>query len=638
MVRRSVGHSVDLSDDTDGSGIDGSLQRRETEVELSRKGPMPQRSSPSPVRFAVVVLLTLLVVLVLFFSAYRFQQLQTGEDALPVSVVVELVDGTPERALSHADVPRSRPSVALASPQMGLVGPCFGSPNATLALVTIAENIPSRWVVRMRRNRYRYAERHGYVHCEFPSLDPTRKPSWSKVMAVRSLLGSFDRVVWVDQDVVFLNISLSIPELIAPVVPAIAYRNVDLIAQQDIGGRLMNSGFMIMQNTEWMRRLLEQAYRVVEEPAHSTHKWVGLTDQYGLSHILQMRSSARQQLIPAWRDRNVHKNFFLWPFEELNFLYHGPHDSANHTPRLVHFAGEPAKRMRLLLRAEAKVVYDPPLEVADEACAQPRAPSVAETLRHSDSESRVRPKSQCAINPLAASFFSFPSVRARIGPCTGWPDSSTALLWIHSDGQPGQPRPETPAPLLEYAAAHRYAVCELERMDQMRDWSVNVLESLVGLLDAFERVLWLADPSLVLGVSHRSVEQLAHDAVQRSLDFASARSARPLVCAVRSAEESDVIGDLLVSAASGSSGLSSASFALVQRARPDLQESKTVLRQVLRAHGNLTQYERVYHSDKRSVEAKAPAGLQLPPPRVRACQTVHFLPPAVSGTKQPSER
>jgi hypothetical protein len=77
-----------------------------------------------------------------------------------------------------------------------LVGPCFGPEDAQLVLVSVLDGVRKPWDSRHRENRYYYCQRHGYVYCELPRIDPTRRANWSKILAIYSLLSSFERVVW----------------------------------------------------------------------------------------------------------------------------------------------------------------------------------------------------------------------------------------------------------------------------------------------------------------------------------------------------------------------------------------------------------------------------------------------------------
>jgi hypothetical protein len=180
---------------------------------------------------------------------------------------------------------------------------------------------------------------------------------------------------------------------------------------------------------------------------------------------------------------------------------------------VIHYAGERAKRLSLLLKNAAKVRYDD----------QPPPPS-------------TYPNSQLQINPLLATT-TFPDERVRVGPCLGWPTSTTVLLRVLPDRTADAAPPDTPPALLRYAARHRYAVCEFERMDQLRSFGTSLLRTMTGLLSSFERVLWVRDLSQL--PEQEPVELLAERLVQQS---------RNPVCEPSLAQKADVLGNLFTSA------------------------------------------------------------------------------------------
>ncbi|OAY78329.1 hypothetical protein ACMD2_19052 [Ananas comosus] len=60
-------------------------------------------------------------------------------------------------------------------------------------------------------NKRGYAARMGYDYVDARgAVDPRRPPSWSKILAVRSLLPSYDWVFWNDADTVITNPNISL--------------------------------------------------------------------------------------------------------------------------------------------------------------------------------------------------------------------------------------------------------------------------------------------------------------------------------------------------------------------------------------------------------------------------------------------
>jgi hypothetical protein len=57
--------------------------------------------------------------------------------------------------------------------------------------------------------------------------------------------------------------------------------------------------------------------------------------------------------------------------------------------------------------------------------------------------------------------------------------------------------------LLEHAELHHYTVCSFPRVDLLRGENFNVWESVLGLLDYFERVYWFRDTGSLRAHLHR---------------------------------------------------------------------------------------------------------------------------------------
>src|SRR3954471_18626987 len=63
----------------------------------------------------------------------------------------------------------------------------------------------------------RYAERHGYELIEIRHrLDPSRPPSWDKIVLLRELVRRFDIVVWFDADALILDAAPDIEDALRP--------------------------------------------------------------------------------------------------------------------------------------------------------------------------------------------------------------------------------------------------------------------------------------------------------------------------------------------------------------------------------------------------------------------------------------
>eukprot|EP00250_Pteridium_aquilinum_P012257 c20603_g1_i3 orf=99-1166(-) len=106
-------------------------------------------------------------------------------------------------------------------------------------------------------NKVSYTQRHGYEFIDASdTLDPSRPPSWSKILAVRKHLPNFDWVFWNDVDSLVTNPEISLEDIIDSVVGSMG-RNFtpDLIITTDVTG--VNAGMFFFRNTEWSMRFLE---------------------------------------------------------------------------------------------------------------------------------------------------------------------------------------------------------------------------------------------------------------------------------------------------------------------------------------------------------------------------------------------
>ncbi|MCO5559179.1 hypothetical protein L7F22_012773 [Adiantum nelumboides] len=106
-------------------------------------------------------------------------------------------------------------------------------------------------------NKVKYAQRHGYTFINASdTLDNSRPPSWSKILAVRKHLPKFDWVFWNDVDSLVTNPEISLESIIGSVVGSRDNSRIpDLIITKDVTG--VNAGMFFFHNTEWSMHFLE---------------------------------------------------------------------------------------------------------------------------------------------------------------------------------------------------------------------------------------------------------------------------------------------------------------------------------------------------------------------------------------------
>ncbi|GBG63411.1 hypothetical protein CBR_g38033 [Chara braunii] len=134
-------------------------------------------------------------------------------------------------------------------------------------------------------NKEKYVKKHGYDFIDASDLvDRHRPPSWSKILAVKKHLRSYDWVFWTDADSVVTNPEVTLQEVVASVIAtglpplsrgrkaatisAAALGNVgiqqqdqsevdlpDFIVTEDQNG--VNAGMFFVRNSTWSHEFLE---------------------------------------------------------------------------------------------------------------------------------------------------------------------------------------------------------------------------------------------------------------------------------------------------------------------------------------------------------------------------------------------
>ncbi|KAK8935763.1 hypothetical protein KSP39_PZI013287 [Platanthera zijinensis] len=105
-------------------------------------------------------------------------------------------------------------------------------------------------------NKRAYAARMGYDFIDARDLvDPSRPPSWSKVLAVRSQLPSHDWVFWNDADTVVTNPDISLEDILGAVIGQEASDiSPDLVVTEDVNG--INAGVFFVRRSKWSEKFL----------------------------------------------------------------------------------------------------------------------------------------------------------------------------------------------------------------------------------------------------------------------------------------------------------------------------------------------------------------------------------------------
>lgn len=106
-------------------------------------------------------------------------------------------------------------------------------------------------------NKREYAARMGYDFVDAHDLvDPSRPPSWSKILAVRSQLPSHDWVFWNDADTVVTNPDISLENILLGVIGKADFDTApDLVVTKDVNG--INAGVFFIRRSKWSENFLQ---------------------------------------------------------------------------------------------------------------------------------------------------------------------------------------------------------------------------------------------------------------------------------------------------------------------------------------------------------------------------------------------
>jgi hypothetical protein len=150
-----------------------------------------------------------------------------------------------------------------------------------------------------------YAARHGYdLVLSTEPIAPERPPAWQKIALARRLLDSYEDVLWVDADAIFLDISQDVADLVRP------GKDLYLVEHVWEGGRARsaNTGVFLVRATDWSRSFLDRVWAAEEWIDHPWWENAAVLDLLGyavppdLSPPYKARASdleERVELLPA---------------------------------------------------------------------------------------------------------------------------------------------------------------------------------------------------------------------------------------------------------------------------------------------------------------------------------------------------
>lgn len=123
------------------------------------------------------------------------------------------------------------------------------------ALVSIGTG-PHRYLLRLAARSFRpYARRHGYtLHLRTTADDGSRPAAWAKVPLLRRLLEDNDVVVWLDADLVIIDLRDDIAESLP------AQRFLGLVEHRTKEGAIPNTGVLVLRSGDPSRSFLDDVW------------------------------------------------------------------------------------------------------------------------------------------------------------------------------------------------------------------------------------------------------------------------------------------------------------------------------------------------------------------------------------------
>lgn len=164
-------------------------------------------------------------------------------------IVLEHLFPSPRKSCLWTD--RERPS-ALPSPRIA-------SPRIAILILNDDQRLEARFTemeqstVMSIQNKRAYCALHGYtlLLADGHMIDRSRPAAWSKVLALRHFLPSYDWIVYMDTDTLVMNPDIKIETLID--------ERYDVVISEDWNG--VNTGVFLTRNSTWSWWLLDELWK-----------------------------------------------------------------------------------------------------------------------------------------------------------------------------------------------------------------------------------------------------------------------------------------------------------------------------------------------------------------------------------------
>ncbi len=145
------------------------------------------------------------------------------------------------------------------------------------AIISLRTPNTAEWANYAAVNQIHYAQKYNFTYILYQDLVVVQDiPHWNKVRLLMHWLPKFDYIVWIDSDAIFTNLEKQFEDYIN------LYPNKSLFVCNDIGGWQLNTGVMVLKNTNWMRNVLNLLWQMDHIP-HSK-----AAEQSSLIQLLEM--------------------------------------------------------------------------------------------------------------------------------------------------------------------------------------------------------------------------------------------------------------------------------------------------------------------------------------------------------------
>jgi mannan polymerase II complex MNN10 subunit len=203
--------------------------------------------------------------------------------------------------------------------------------SSEIAVVTIAAGNEYKQIVSPGiENKKKYCELHGYdfIVCE-EVLDPSRHPSWSKVLLLDELMenSSYKWLFWTDADSLIMNHSIKLEDLID--------ERYNMIITADFAS--ICAGEFFLKKCDWSRQFLKDIYTHTECINH------GWWEQCAMIEELKIKPSYYDQIL-------ILPQRIMNSFAKEVFSYIGLKEIYQPGDFIFHFAAARGEQLDMLLK------------------------------------------------------------------------------------------------------------------------------------------------------------------------------------------------------------------------------------------------------------------------------------------------